>query len=92
MILWLLFAVAVAFTVVTLAAYAFGKYWLGWTRFREHLRSIRWSAYAGAPDMWNWGIGFSAYGNFDPGFHFTSAGMMLRLGPFTAGWNADDTN
>lgn len=34
----------------------------------------------------------SAWANFDPGMHFTSAGFMFRLGPFTCGWNAEDTN
>lgn len=120
--IWLFIAWLVTLSVGCLIAYAFGKYWLGYGRFREHLRSIRWSAYAGIPDGWHWGIdprglclaaallvvagvtwwsvplallllpAVFVYGNFDAGFHFTSAGMMLRLGPFTCGWAADDTN
>lgn len=117
---WLIVTVLVLF--VALVAYAFGKYWLGLGRFREHLRSINWSAFAGVPDWWNWAVNplglivglalvaftgaawwsvallpilaavCSVWANFDPGFHFTSAGMMLRLGPFVAGAQGDDSN
>lgn len=87
--LWLAFGGAVAIAVI---AYAFGKYWLGLTAFKGHLGSIRWSSYAGILDWWHWGIGLALWLNMDPGMHFTSAGFMFRLGPFTCGWNADDTN
>lgn len=90
MVTVLLVVVLLAF--VALIAYLFGRYWLGYRAFRGHLRTINWSAYAGVPDWWHMGLGFNAYANFDPGFHFTSAGMMLRIGPFTCGWNADDSN
>lgn len=79
-------------SVVALVAYAFGKYWLGLGKFRGHVKTINWSAFAGFPDWWHMGLGASVWLNMDPGMHFTSAGAMLRIGPFTCGFNADDTN
>jgi hypothetical protein len=90
MILWI--AVAVAFVVVALAAYLFGKYWLGLRAFRGHVKTINWSVFAGFPDWWHWGLSVGCWLNLDPGFHFTSVGFALRLGPFVAGAQGDDSN
>lgn len=84
--------VAVLVVFVAVVAYAFGKYWLGLGKFRGHVKTINWSAYAGCPDLWHWGVSFGWWLNLDPGFHFTSVGIAIRLGPFVAGAQGDDSN
>lgn len=90
--IWLFIAWLVTLSVGCLIAYCFGRYWLGYGRFREHLRSIRWSAYAGFPDKFHWGIALAAWLDADEGMHFTSTGVMVRIGPFTAGFQGVDSN
>lgn len=90
--IWLAFGVAVAIAVTAVAGYAFGKYWLGLKAFRGHLGSIRWSAYAGVPDWWHWGLAWAVWLNMDPGMHFTSVGLAMRVGPMVAGMQGDDSN
>jgi len=91
-VIWYAAGVLAAISLTAFISYAFGRWWLGWRRFRNHLHSIRPSAYAGVPDWWHWGFSFGLWGNFDPGAHFTSTGIALRIGPFVAGAQLDDSN
>lgn len=90
--MWLAFGVAVAIAVTALVAYAWGKYWLGLTRFRGHLATINWSAYFGIPDWYHWGLAWAVWLDADKGMHFSSTGVMVRIGPFTAGFQGVDSN
>lgn len=90
--IWVAAGVAALVSVVALVAWAFGKYWLGLRQFRGHVKTVRWSTYAGCPDLWHIGLSFGCWLNMDPGMHFTSVGIALRIGPFVAGAQGDDSN
>lgn len=77
---------------VALVGYAFGKYWLGLTAFRGHVKTINWSAYAGVPDKFHWGLALAVWLDADEGMHFSSVGVAIRIGPFIAGAQGVDSN
>jgi len=90
MITWIIIAV-ILIAAAGVVGYLFGKFWLGWSKFKGHVRTIHWG-WEFRFDIWHWQfkpIHLWYYGA--PGFHFNSVGIQTALGPVLFGYAGRDT-
>lgn len=89
--LWIAAGITALVSVTALVSYLFGKYWLGFAKFKVHLGSIEWSV-AAKWDVWHWRICLNAWYDGAPGFHFDSTGFEFGIGPLFFRAMGKDTN